>query len=72
MNMIKFDEPDYTLLRGVSQEAIDLLKLLLFKSPENRISAEQSLNHIWLADCPVSMTRDDEERKSPSIEVENI
>lgn len=41
--------PDFTLLikNGVSQECINLVKLLLIKNPKKRYSAEQALNHKW-------------------------
>jgi serine/threonine protein kinase len=32
----------------VSKEAIDLLKKMLTYDPERRISAEESLRHVWI------------------------
>lgn len=34
--------------KNVSKEALDLIKKMLTYDPNNRISAEQSLNHVWI------------------------
>lgn len=49
-NKIENDEPDYTISEFdyVSEEAKDLLKKLLQKNPNKRISAKEALLHPWI------------------------
>ena len=41
---------DYKEIKGISEEAEDLLKNILEVDPEKRIKTEEILNHPWLAD----------------------
>ena len=34
--------------RGISKEAVDLIKKMLTYNPTSRISAEEALNHPWI------------------------
>jgi serine/threonine protein kinase len=48
---IKLNEPNYDIesFNNVSEEAIELLKLMLLKDPEARPSANECLKHSWLS-----------------------
>ena len=39
----------------VSQEVRHLIKMMLCKDPEKRVSIEEVLRHRWLSDCPKRM-----------------
>lgn len=34
--------------KGISKEAVDMIKKMLTYNPINRISAEEALNHAWI------------------------
>ena len=49
-NDIAQNEPDYNLLRDVSEDAISFIQGALDKNPGTRTSIEQMLNHSWIQD----------------------
>jgi len=47
---ITTNEPDYTLLQDVSQDAVNFIRMALAKDPRERATIEQLLDQPWIKD----------------------
>lgn len=66
------NEPDYSLLKNVSEAAVQFIQLALEKNPNNRASVEQMLAHEWIENNSNAKNLDNQTQLDLSANLHNF